>query len=283
MPLIYNSLQNNNRPRRNSTSLAHHFRNRLLQRTFSSHDLNDTEDWRAPNHTRITLEEEVMIRRPILASIESNSSGPDSDDEEDDVGTFPHSPIDLYRLAIRSNSEILEDLTSIFRILRQMNAIHRIFNHSSNVFGNTGSYVETVDEEETNVLLETGLADLQSVLSLEHKRQSALALLALLTYQQGQHGCSDRYLRHYLDPNGEYNPRLAMFAAAICDDDDENHLQPRSCQDIMTAAEEMLGPTWLDEFHKEKGCMLRKMLEKLAFVAKIRTKMHNQSNNLIIR
>lgn len=221
------------------------------------------------------------------SSSSSNSSstsnhGISSSDEDDTTGIFHRSPIDLYRLAIRTNNEILEDLAAIIRILRQMNTIYRIFNNNN--YHSTLGYSAEGDEEEANKLLEAGLSDLQSVLSTEHKRQSTLALLALLTchhHNEHGHGCSDQYLRQYLDPDGEYDPRLAIFAAAIYDDEFE--LEPKSCRDIMIAAEEICGPSWLDEFHKEKESALRKMLEKLAFVAKIRLKIRNESNTRVVR
>ncbi|RCH97138.1 hypothetical protein CU097_013089 [Rhizopus azygosporus] len=221
------------------------------------------------------------------SSSSSNSSstsnhGISSSDEDDTTGTFHRSPIDLYRLAIRTNNEILEDLAAIIRILRQMNTIYRIFNNNN--YHSTLGYSAEGDEEEANKLLEAGLSDLQSVLSTEHKRQSTLALLALLTchhHNEHGHGCSDQYLRQYLDPDGEYDPRLAIFAAAIYDD--ELELEPKSCRDIMIAAEEICGPAWLDEFHKEKESALRKMLEKLAFVAKIRLKIRDESNTRVVR
>ncbi|KAG1090581.1 hypothetical protein G6F42_019657 [Rhizopus arrhizus] len=117
-----------------------------------------------------------------------------------------------------------------------------------------------------------GLEDLQAVLSTDssnNKKQSTLALLALITFQYSH--CSDDYLKRYLDPNGEFNPTLAIFAAATYDDDDDDK-DLKSCRDIMLAAEEIYGPDWLKEFHKGKEGALRKMLEKLTFVAKIRLK-----------
>ena len=101
---------------------------------------------------------------------------------------------------------------------------------------------EQEEEEEANKLLEAGLEDLQAVLSTDssnNKKQSTLALLALITFQYSH--CSDDYLKRYLDPNGEFNPTLAMFAAATYDDDDDDP-ELKSCRDIMLAAEEIYGP-----------------------------------------
>lgn len=115
------------------------------------------------------------------------------------------------------------------------------------------------------------------------KRQSTLALLALITYQYNH--CSDTYLRNYLDPNGDYNPALSIFAAAIYDEEEsmQEDQSPKSCQDIILAAEDLYGPDWLEEFHKGKEGVLRKMLEKLTFVAQIRLKMRDISNPPVSR
>lgn len=239
----------------------------------------------------------------------SNHSEEDDDDEDDNL---TRSRVDIYRLAIRTNSEILEDLAAIIRILRQINAIYRVFHTNHRHFHSRGSSTrrrpmilphrnqnddgdddtdnnpdsdeeEEEEDEEANKLLEAGLQDLQTVLTMENneeggiKRQSTLALLALITYQYNH--CSDTYLRHYLDPDGEYNPALAIFAAATYDEEEANlrDQPPRSCKDIMVAAEELYGPDWLDEFHKGKEGALRKMLEKLTFVAQIRLKVRASS------
>ncbi|KAG0738901.1 hypothetical protein G6F57_012109 [Rhizopus arrhizus] len=247
MPLIYSDSQERNRLDTNGTTILHNFRTRLPTRTQNEED------------TRF------YIRRRLEEVLEDSDS--EEEDEEDETRLFPQSPIDLYRLAIRTNSEILQDLASIIRILRQMNAIYRIFNHTQ----------DEDDEEEANKLLEAGLADLQSMLSAERKRQSTLALLALLTYRRHHHHCLDQYLRQYLDPDGDYDPRLAMFAAAIYDDCEDS--EPKSCRNIMMIAEDMSGPNWLDEFHKEKEGVLRKMLEKLSFVAKVRLRLREEESD----
>lgn len=225
-------------------------------------------------------------------------------------------------MAIRTNSEILEDLAAIIRILRQINAIYRVFhnsnnsnrfhsrrpirrrvrrptllhhnndddnNNNNNIINQSdtdSSLEEDDDDDEANKLLEAGLEDLQTVLTMENndgiKRQSTLALLALITYQYNH--CSETYLRHYLDPNGDYNPALAVFAAATYDEEEAMMDQPpKSCRDIIIAAEELYGPDWLDEFHKGKEGALRKMLEKLTFVAQIRLKVRDISNSPITR
>lgn len=280
-------------------------------------------------------EEEEMIstsNNMINVNITQSSDDDDDDDdeeeeeeeEEDDNTTvtesFTRSRVDVYRLAIRTNSEILEDLAAIIRILRQINAIYRVFNNSttSNRYHtrrrrgsrrrprpillhhrfNDDDTVSDSDEEEysleeededeeANKLLEAGLEDLQTVLTMENnggiKRQSTLALLALITYQRSH--CSENYLRHYLDPNGEYDPELSIFAAATYDEEEEYVVNqtPKSCKDIMNAAEELYGPDWLNEFHAGKEGALRKMLEKLTFVAQIRLKIRDQFNSSVIR
>lgn len=227
----------------------------------------------------------------------------DSMDEEDDItrsddeDTITESfarRVDIYRLAIRTNSEILEDLAAIIRILRQINAIYRVFTnhrgrhlHRRHIHDDDDTDEDDDDDDEddeANKLLEAGLEDLQSVLTTENtggiKRQSTLALLALITYQYNH--CSDKYLRQYLDPNGNYNPALAIFAAATYDEEEDDSDQPpKSCKDIMVAAEELYGPDWLDEFHKGKEGALRKMLEKLTFVAQIRSKVRESSLPII--
>ncbi|KAF1797707.1 hypothetical protein FB192DRAFT_1265184, partial [Mucor lusitanicus] len=189
-----------------------------------------------------------------------------SQDDDTIAESFSRSRVDIYRLAIRTNSEILEDLAAIIRILRQINALYRYQEEHEEA---------EEEEEEANKLLEAGLEDLQAVLSTDssnNKKQSTLALLALITFQYSH--CSDDYLKRYLDPNGEFNPTLAMFAAATYDDDDDDQ-DLKSCRDIMLAAEEIYGPDWLKEFHKGKEGALRKMLEKLTFVAKIRLKVRD--------
>ncbi|KAI8091092.1 uncharacterized protein B0P05DRAFT_528765 [Gilbertella persicaria] len=236
----------------------------------------------------------------------------EDDDDDDDTITESYSRssrVDIYRLAIRTNSEILEDLAAIIRILRQINALYRVFHNNSHHFttlrtrrgffshvrrtnlsrqydDNNDSIedeeesVLDEDEEEANKLLEAGLEDLQAVLTMDsshedtgrRKRQSTLALLSLITYQY-EH-CSDQYLSRYLDPDGVYDPTLAIFAAAIYEEDEEGY-EPKSCRDIMIAAEELYGPGWLKEFHKGKEGALRKMLEKLTFIAKIRLKIRD--------
>ncbi|KAG2231314.1 hypothetical protein INT48_001250 [Thamnidium elegans] len=254
-----------------------------------------------------------------------NQSDIEEEEEDDDNTTitesFTRSRVDIYRLAIRTNSEILEDLAAIIRILRQINAIYRVFHNSNNSnrfhsrrpirrrirrptllhhnnddddnnnnlnHSDTDSSLEEEedDDDEANKLLEAGLEDLQTVLTMENddgiKRQSTLALLALITYQYNH--CSDTYLRQYLDPNGDYNPALAVFAAATYDEEESIIDQPpKSCQDIIIAAEELYGPDWLDEFHKGKEGALRKMLEKLTFVAQIRLKVRDVSNSPVTR
>lgn len=286
----------------------------------------------------------------IVSTTEDEELEEEEDEEDDDNTTitesFTRSRVDIYRLAIRTNSEILEDLAAIIRILRQINAIYRVFHNSTTSNSRYGSSSSTrrsttassfrsrrrrsssssnlyfgprnilhnnddwnhnnassdtastdeeeveltsddEDDEEANKLLEAGLEDLQTVLTMENnvgvKRQSTLALLALITYQYSH--CPDNYLRHYLDPNGEYNPTLAIFAAATYDEDQDSitNQPPKSCKDIMVAAEELYGPDWLDEFHKGKEGALRKMLEKLTFVAQIRLKVRDISTPPIIR
>ncbi|CEI91204.1 hypothetical protein RMCBS344292_05502 [Rhizopus microsporus] len=312
MPLIQNNTSDS-RFQTDTASRVRNFRTRFLSRYIYSDPEERHYYARHSLHSRRSLIEdeedeiETVVTGPRYHASSSNSSsnsstistgssssssssnssstsnhGISSSDEDDTTGIFHRSPIDLYRLAIRTNNEILEDLAAIIRILRQMNTIYRIFNNNN--YHSTLGYSAEGDEEEANKLLEAGLSDLQSVLSTEHKRQSTLALLALLTchhHNEHGHGCSDQYLRQYLDPDGEYDPRLAIFAAAIYDDEFE--LEPKSCRDIMIAAEEICGPSWLDEFHKEKESALRKMLEKLAFVAKIRLKIRNESNTRVVR
>lgn len=234
------------------------------------------------------------------SSIDDDTSNSEEEDEE----SFTRSPVNIYRLALRTNSEILEDLAAIIRILRQINALYRVFNNNSNNSFTSGllrtyrqrnrtrtsrihdsdtseheSNSEDEDEEEANKLLEAGLEDLQAVLTnqLSRKKQSTLALLSLLTYQYNH--CSKEYLSKYLDPNGEYNHTLAILAAAAYDED---HERPYCCRDIILAAEDIYGPDWIKEFHKGKEGALRKMLEKLTFVAKIRLKVRD-SNPPIIR
>ncbi|KAI8978034.1 hypothetical protein BDB01DRAFT_800458 [Pilobolus umbonatus] len=230
-------------------------------------------------------------------------------DDDDTITEFTRSRVSMYGQAIRTNTEILDDLTAIIRILRQINSLYRVINtnvsrtngfrvrrrnyHSYNDHNSHGSSTHPEenednsdsDEEEANKLLEAGLADLQTVLSMEHRqnrKQSTLALLSLLTYQHRNH-CSDQYLRHYLDPNGEFNPELAVFAAATYDEDDIEDRDPKSCQDIIEAAEDLCGADWLDEFQKGKESVLRNILEKLTFIAKIRLKVRDVSNDKAIR
>ncbi|KAL0138326.1 hypothetical protein V8B55DRAFT_1106253 [Mucor lusitanicus] len=244
----------------------------------------------------------------IMTASSNNDASNNSQDDDTIAESFSRSRVDIYRLAIRTNSEILEDLAAIIRILRQINALYRVFNSSSS--NNLGGFLrlrragrsrlyssDTSDEdqyqeeheeaeeeeEEANKLLEAGLEDLQAVLSTDssnNKKQSTLALLALITFQYSH--CSDDYLKRYLDPNGEFNPTLAMFAAATYDDDDDDQ-DLKSCRDIMLAAEEIYGPDWLKEFHKGKEGALRKMLEKLTFVAKIRLKVRDLNMPPVIR
>ncbi|RCI04569.1 hypothetical protein CU098_005478 [Rhizopus stolonifer] len=205
------------------------------------------------NNTRYT-----SVRRPLLQH--------NNDDSEDEG--FIMTTMDIYRLAIRTNSEILEDLAAIIRILRQINALYQLEEDS------------LVMSEEPIYQDKAGLEDLQAVLTMDsshedtgrRKRQSTLALLSLITYQY-EH-CSDQYLSRYLDPDGVYDPTLAIFAAAIYEEDEEGY-EPKSCRDIMIAAEELYGPGWLKEFHKGKEGALRKMLEKLTFIAKIRLKIRD--------
>jgi hypothetical protein len=290
-------------------------------------------------------EEEDIFRTSNTNTISVEEAEEDEAEEDNDNTTitesFTRSRVDIYRLAIRTNSEILEDLAAIIRILRQINAIYRVF-HNNAIHNNrynssatsrrstasairrrrltSNSYTFTRrsilhndddnnhivssdttstdeeeveltsdddDDEEANKLLEAGLEDLQTVLTMENnvgiKRQSTLALLALITYQYNH--CSDNYLRHYLDPNGEYNPALAIFAAATYDEEQDSIINqpPKSCKDIIVAAEELYGPDWLDEFHKGKEGALRKMLEKLTFVAQIRLKVRDTSTPPVIR
>ncbi|KAI7901288.1 uncharacterized protein BX663DRAFT_514019 [Cokeromyces recurvatus] len=225
--------------------------------------------------------------------------------------------VDIYRLAVRANDEILEDLAAIIRILRQINALYRILHHTNRDnfellrsdesgrrrtlfaynFINDDSdeegeeNKEEEEEEETNELLEAGLESLQAILTCEeeeedqqvHRRkQSTLALLSLITYQHNH--CSEKYLRRYLNPNGEYNPKLAILAAAIYDEDEDT--SPKSCQDIILAAEELYGPDWLEEFDDEEekeGFSFKRLLEKLTFVAKIRLKVRDANSPIAIR
>ncbi|CEP09928.1 hypothetical protein [Parasitella parasitica] len=246
-----------------------------------------------------------------VSSSSSNSDeiadGQEQEEEDDATITesFSRSRADIYRLAIRTNSEILEDLAAIIRILRQINALYRVFNNSNHQLGGylrvrrgrtrasrlysshstSGSSSsdssdasddeDQEDQEEANKLLEAGLEGLQAVLSTDsanNKKQSTLALLALITLQYSH--CSDDYLRRYLDPDGEYNPTLAIFAAATYDDDDDEQ-GFKSCRDIIAAAEEIYGLDWLDEFQEAKEGALRKMLEKLTVIAKIRLRVRD--------
>ncbi|KAI9264446.1 hypothetical protein BY458DRAFT_587642 [Sporodiniella umbellata] len=243
------------RARLDRTSPTRFIQSGLLDRSFGVFDLNPSED-----------------------GSEASSVLSDRSSSDEEPGLFSRSPssIDFYRLAMRTHGEILEDLTAILRILRQMNTIHRIFlqNHPRQP-ALEEEWAE--EDEETHTLLETGLNELQHILSTEHQRQSTLAMLSLLTHPQGDHACSERYLQHYLDPNGEYNPPLAILAAAIFDEEETQTGSPKSCQEMMTIAEDLLGPTWLDDFYKMKGCVLKKMLEKLALVAKIRVKVKEKS------
>ncbi|GAN07978.1 hypothetical protein MAM1_0184c07483 [Mucor ambiguus] len=255
-------------------------------------------------------EDGFIITTTTTTTTNDASNSQDLEDQNDDTITesFSRSRVDIYRLAIRTNSEILQDLAAIIRILRQINALYRVFNSSSN---NLGGFLrlrragrsrlyssdtsdedqeqedqeqeDQEEEEEANKLLEAGLEDLQAVLSTDssnNKKQSTLALLALITFQYSH--CSDDYLKRYLDPNGEFNPTLAMFAAATYDDDDDDQ-ELKSCRDIMLVAEEIYGPDWLKEFHKGKEGALRKMLEKLTFVAKIRLKVRDLNIPPVIR
>ncbi|KAI9476568.1 MAG: hypothetical protein EXX96DRAFT_577599 [Benjaminiella poitrasii] len=229
--------------------------------------------------------------------------------------------VDIYRLALRTNSEMLEDLAAIIRILRQINALYRIFHHTNrNDNNNSSGLLRTTnrsddigrrmrrraiysfiyddddddsdsdnssieDDDEASKLLEAGLEDLQAILSADtnsteqrsnREKHSTLALLSLITYQHNH--CSEKYLRHYLNPNGEYDPKLAMFAAAIYDEEDTDNKLPKSCKDIILAAEELYGPNWLEEFHnKGKEGALRRLLEKLTFIAKIRMKVRDSN------
>lgn len=277
-------------------------------------------------------EEEMISTSNNIINVNINQISDDDDDEEEEeeeheeeddnttvTESFTRSRVDVYRLAIRTNSEILEDLAAIIRILRQINAIYRVFNNSttssryhtrrrgsrrrprpillhhrfndddtvSDSDEEEFSLEEEDEDEEANKLLEAGLEDLQTVLTMENnggiKRQSTLALLALITYQRSH--CSENYLRHYLDPNGEYDPELSIFAAATYDEEEEYVVNqtPKSCKDIMNAAEELYGPDWLNEFHTCKEGALRKMLEKLTFVAQIRLKIRDQLNSSVIR
>ncbi|KAI9261262.1 hypothetical protein EDC94DRAFT_609671 [Helicostylum pulchrum] len=291
----------------------------------SSSSSNNSSDQNSSDSSIIddnTTDEDInqSINQSDIEEEEEEEGEQDDDDNTTITESFTRSRVDIYRLAIRTNSEILEDLAAIIRILRQINAIYRVFHNSnnSNRFhsrrpirrrvriptllhhnndddnnniinqSDTDSSLEEEDEddEEANKLLEAGLEDLQTVLTMENndgiKRQSTLALLALITYQYNH--CSDTYLRHYLDPNGDYNPALAVFAAATYDEEEAMLDQPpKSCQDIIIAAEELYGPDWLDEFHKGKEGALRKMLEKLTFVAQIRLKVRDISNSPITR
>jgi hypothetical protein len=193
---------------------------------------------------------------------------------DDETVTEPQS--EFRRFSTMNNTELVEDLAAIVRILRQINSLNRIF--YSHTPDRALQLMEPSDEgvdEEAAKLLEDGLADLQTVLTTEHRRQSTLALLALLTYEQTS---NNHFLRHFLDANGEYNPTLAMFAAATYDDKIE---QPKCCRDIINAAEELCGPDWLEEFQKGKESVLKSMLDKLSFVAKIRLKMRDMNDKVI--
>lgn len=261
---------------------------------------DDDQDGEGFNLASSNSGENIMISS-------NNQDQEDEEDEDDDTITesFSRSRVDIYRLAIRTNSEILEDLAAIIRILRQINAIYRVFHNSNDNLGgflrlrrsrrsrlyssdtsdedDDNNEQDDEEEEEANKLLEAGLEDLQEVLSTDNtnnKKQSTLALLALITFQYSH--CSDDYLKRYLDPNGEFNPTLAIFAAATYDDDD-NDQSLKSCRDIILAAEELYGPDWLKEFHKGKEGALRKMLEKLTFVAKIRLKVRDLNIPPVIR
>ncbi|KAI8886714.1 hypothetical protein K501DRAFT_243549 [Backusella circina FSU 941] len=218
---------------------------------------------------------------------EDNDTEEDDDNEEEDetlgimmtddeTVTEPRS--EFHRLTTMSNTELLEDLAAIVRILRQINSLHRIFNSSNTPDDQTLQLMEPDEgvDEEASKLLEEGLADLQTVLTTEHRRQSTLALLALLTYQQMSH--HDAFLKYYLDANGEYNPTLAMFAAVTYDDEIQ---EPKCCRDIINAAEELCGPDWLEEFQRGKESALKCMLDKLSFVAKIRLKVRDISEKVI--
>ncbi|OBZ83156.1 hypothetical protein A0J61_08794 [Choanephora cucurbitarum] len=202
---------------------------------------------------------------------EEDTSDDDNDDDNDTITGIQSSRVhQIHRLVTRTNSEILEDLSAIIRILRQIHVLYRIFHHSRDQVNDERTHNE--EEEEASLLLEAGLADLQSVLSTqekEHKRQSTLALLALITYQHVH--CSEHYLSRYLDPDGNYHPTLALVAAATYDDD-EGDCTPKSCRDIIMAAEELCGPDWLKEFDQNEENGLRNMLEKLTLIAKVRLK-----------
>jgi hypothetical protein len=326
----------------------------LLRQTDYQRRTNDFDDEEEED------EEDYIVTAETSDSDSSSSGGSDDTEEEEEeeeedndtiTESFPRSRVDIYRLAIRTNSQILEDLAAIIRILRQINALYRVFHNNNSSNSNSNNFTAGLfrssrynyarrrnsssisslrrngnirrsrfysrtsllpdaedniddnmlqeehddiideddedDDEEANKLLEAGLEDLQAVLSSDSnyfqsnqrnasKRQSTLALLALITYQYNH--CSDQYLRRYLDPNGEYDPNLAIFAAATYDEEDTNEEDtpaPKSCRDIMIAAEELYGPDWLEEFHKGKEGALRKMLEKLTFVAKIRLKVRD--------
>ncbi|CAO0793574.1 unnamed protein product [Mucor circinelloides] len=288
----------------------------LLQRHASQYEQEqDSEEELEEDHEQDQEEEDdddddsFIITTTTNSTDVSNNQELEGQDEDITTESFARSRVDIYRLAIRTNSEILEDLAAIIRILRQINALYRVFNNSSNNLGGflrlrrTGrsrlyssdtsdedddgnqdqEAQEEEEEEEANKLLEAGLEDLQAVLSTDssnNKKQSTLALLALITFQYSH--CSDDYLKRYLDPNGEFNPTLAIFAAATYDDDDDDK-DLKSCRDIMLAAEEIYGPDWLKEFHKGKEGALRKMLEKLTFVAKIRLKVRDLNIPPVIR
>lgn len=230
---------------------------------------------------------------------EEDATDDDVDDDNDTItGLRSRSRVNFHRMAARTNSEILEDLAAIIRILRQINVLYHIFHRNQQAdarssFGlqlddertdlyNVGMMGE--DEEEASKLLEAGLADLQAVLStdqqearIENKRQSTLALLALITYRHTY--CSEQYLSRYLDPNGDYDPTLALFAAAIYDDNDESDCSPKSCRDIIAAAEELCGPDWLKEFDQSEDSILRNMLDKLALIAKVRLKVRTSEGS----
>ena len=76
---------------------------------------------------------------------------------------------------------------------------------------------------------------------------------------------------------------MAVLAAATYDEDDRDEKEPKSCQDIIEAAEDICGVDWLDEFEKGKENALRNIREKLTFIAKIRLKVRDIDDTILIR
>ncbi|KAI8982471.1 hypothetical protein BDF20DRAFT_912625 [Mycotypha africana] len=226
-------------------------------------------------HNRINARQTFAPQQTILSERQQNSSTSNSssedEGEEDAEASDVHYDIELDR-----EVEYLSILRRMFALaLSKGSAVlsHQYEGNSSDGSG-SGNIISDNSMDKYHLML--------------NKLQASLALLALLTEQYGK--CPDYYLQQFLDPNGDYDRRLAIVAAAVYDgilyEDQGNNKSGKSCRDLLAVAEDLYGYDWLNDFYDDEDDSkdaFKKMLEKLTFISKIRFKLKEQNWQMVTR